>query len=226
MARKTLKEKFIELLELTEVAPEKQDALIQTRLKGMGFRNPCPRCGGSGLYSTYHGTCYRCGGVGNDPLKLTTDLYNEAVKAVEAGKLKEYFEHIKRQRKLQHASDILFKLMNDNELSRDYSKEYDKEVKSYKENPENHYKINPIIKELRFKQTSLYHEYEKLSTEINNKYFLKDRKGNYKNGTDEDRRNALILLETKSNEIYEQLKTLNESYESMKKMFIESQNID
>lgn len=27
----------------------------------------CNRCGGSGIYSTWHGTCYRCGGRGIDP---------------------------------------------------------------------------------------------------------------------------------------------------------------
>lgn len=30
-------------------------------------RKACTRCGGSGIYTTWHGACYRCGGSGTDP---------------------------------------------------------------------------------------------------------------------------------------------------------------
>lgn len=38
----------------------------------------CTRCGGSGIYSTFHGVCFRCGGCGVDPhTKIVTKIYTE-----------------------------------------------------------------------------------------------------------------------------------------------------
>jgi hypothetical protein len=223
MARKTLREKFIDLLEVNNIKEEKQDGYIQLRLNGLGFRNPCSRCGGSGIYSRFHGTCFRCGGRGNDPIKLTTVNYNEAVALVEAGKLKEYFEIVKLKQKLEKSDDIIFKLMNDNELSRDYSIEYSKE--KWRQQPDGTwgytYKMNTIIKELRFRQSDYHKEYLKIKDKHYKKYFSKDRKGQFINGTDEDRKFTLELLDELFEEYKQKLIDLNTNYENMKQMFIE-----
>lgn len=39
------------------------------RLQSALFKVPCPRCGGSGRYSDYHGACFRCNGVGYQTVK-------------------------------------------------------------------------------------------------------------------------------------------------------------
>lgn len=33
----------------------------------VSVRKPCGRCGGTGVYTSWHGVCYRCGGSGTDP---------------------------------------------------------------------------------------------------------------------------------------------------------------
>ncbi len=56
------------------------------RVKGLDTKRPyvvtsvkCCRCGGSGIYSQHHGTCYRCGGRGATP----ADTYVERVYTAE-----------------------------------------------------------------------------------------------------------------------------------------------
>lgn len=38
-----------------------------TKPKLFPVARKCVRCGGTGIYSQFHGTCYRCGGLGQDP---------------------------------------------------------------------------------------------------------------------------------------------------------------
>jgi len=51
---------------------------------------PCTRCGGSGIYSRFHGTCFRCGGNGKDPqasFRWTLEGTTPEAKAFVAGEL-------------------------------------------------------------------------------------------------------------------------------------------
>lgn len=53
-------------------------------------RVPCTRCGGSGIWTKFHGTCFRCGGRKTDPtpsLRWTLDGTTPEAKAFVAGEL-------------------------------------------------------------------------------------------------------------------------------------------
>jgi hypothetical protein len=144
-----LADKFKTLLQIPEGA-ENPDGLVKLRISKLGHGTVCSRCNGNGNYGGY-GTCFKCGGNGLGSFKLTKALYEEVAKAVEDGKLTKYFEEVKMRRVLTKAADEIFKLMNVNELSKDYSTNYNKD----------RFNMNPILVKLRHEQCEIQRKFEK-----------------------------------------------------------------
>lgn len=155
-----LEEKFTAILEIPENA-ENASGLISLRLRGMGFGSSCVRCSGSGVYGRM-GTCFRCGGTGREKMKLTKALYEKVKEHVENGGLTEYLEGVRMEQKLKAMEKDLFKLMNENELSSDYTKAYRAG------------KIPKVLLDLRTEQTQVYEAYRERKTKTDMQFSRKD----------------------------------------------------
>lgn len=71
---------------------------VSARLVGIGVKDVCGRCGGSGRYSFNQidgDRCYGCGGPGHRAPKLNAKTLERARAAVEAGELDRYLAHRK-----------------------------------------------------------------------------------------------------------------------------------
>jgi hypothetical protein len=210
---KPLERKYVELLR-TESA-ENPLGLVHLRIKKLGFAIPCCRCGGTGIYAGY-GVCFRCGGAAFDRVKLTKALYEIVAAAVEAGRLDEYLADVKRKQVLQKADDELFKLMNDSELSRDYSAMY---------KADRFGKALGLMYKISIKTTESYNSFRKTKTSLNSKKYKEAMQklaadlGNEWNEAESKRVIDEVLL-SKYESTKTEIVTLNEEYEAFKELYL------
>jgi hypothetical protein len=89
----------LQISEKTIADAEKLKKTLNARIVGVGLGTICNRCAGSGSYS-YNQTdgtvCYGCKGKGFVAPKVTEALIAKAEEAVNAGKLTEYLEGLKK----------------------------------------------------------------------------------------------------------------------------------
>jgi hypothetical protein len=160
---KPLEKKFIELLQCADHKTPLE--LVQLRISKLGFGNTCSKCNGTGQYAHY-GVCFSCRGNGRFKERLTKALYAELEAAVQDGALERYFEALQRKARLEKADKVLFALMNQNELSGDYTTAHDLKRKGT---------INEaafdLLYMLRHEQTETYKIYTDKQVEITKKAF-------------------------------------------------------
>ena len=127
MAKKT-KADFISLLRVrTDINADRQTAVLNARIIGLGHGNVCGRCGGSGNYSfnTVDGTtCFGCLGSGYVAAKLTSELYNSLEALVNDGSLDKFLVELRARVALKtackNAVDVVMSAWGESKVSSHY----------------------------------------------------------------------------------------------------------